>query len=75
MSSDQVGQTKNIPPNIHQSYKRILNNNPKVRLTVASFIEQGRRSGGFFETPLIRLSDGVENLGLKSDEERGELLR
>ncbi|MCJ1355380.1 MAG: hypothetical protein MMC33_005371 [Icmadophila ericetorum] len=74
LSSDQVGQTKNIPPNIHQSYKRILNNNPKVRLTVASFIEQGRRSGGFFETPLIRLSDGVENLGLKSDEERGELL-
>ena len=69
------GQTTNVPPNMHQAYKRLLNANPKARLSVSAFLEQGRRSGGFFETPLIRLSEGVENMGLKSDEERAELLR
>ena len=68
-------QTKNIPPSMQQPYKRLLNANPKARLSVAHFLEQGKRSGGFFETPLIRLSEGVENMGLKSDEERAELLR
>ena len=72
---DQVGQTKNIPPSIDQSYKRLLNANPKARLTVSHFLEQGRRSGGFFETPLIHLSEGVESLGLKSDAERADLLK
>jgi len=75
ISIDRIGQTTNIPPSIHQSYKRLLNANPKARLTVSHFLEQGRRSGGFFETPLIRLSEGIENLGLKSDNERAELLR
>ncbi|MCJ1243442.1 hypothetical protein MMC30_000639 [Trapelia coarctata] len=74
INTDRIGQTTNIPPSIHQSYKRLLNTNPKARLTVSHFLEQGRRSGGFFETPLIRLSEGVENLGLKSDNERAELL-
>lgn len=72
---DQIGQTKNIAPSMHQSYKRLLNANPKARLSIAHFREQGKRSGGFFETPLIKLSEGLESLGLKSDEERGELLR
>jgi SCY1-like protein 1 len=71
---DSVGQTENIPPSMHQQYKRLLNANPKTRLSTGNFLEQGRRSGGFFETPLIRLSEGIESLGLKSDAERAELL-
>ncbi|KAL8660050.1 MAG: hypothetical protein Q9226_000128 [Calogaya cf. arnoldii] len=59
---------------MHQSYKRLLNQNPKARLSVSHFREQGRRSGGFFDTPLIKLSEGIESLGLKSDGERGEFL-
>ena len=74
-SMDQAGQTKNIPPSMHQPYKRLLNANPKARLSVSHFLEQGKRSGGFFESPLIRLSEGVENIGLMSDGEREELLR
>lgn len=75
ISSDQIGQTKNVPPSMHQSYKRLLNANPKARLSVAHFRDQGRRSGGFFETPLIKLSEGLEHLGLKSDNERDDFLR
>ena len=73
--SDHVAQTTNIPSSIQQSYKRLLNANPKVRLTISHFLEQGRRNGCFFETPLIRLSEGIESLGLKSEGERAELLR
>lgn len=74
MGSDQAGQTKNIPPSMQQSYKRLTNANPKVRLTTAQFLEQGQRNGGFFETPLIQLTEGIDNLGLKSNEEREEFL-
>ena len=73
--NDQIGQTKNIPPTMHQGYKRLLNLNPKVRLSTSHFLEQGRRRGSFFDTTLIRLSEGVESLGLKSDEERATILR
>jgi len=74
MGADQAGQTKNVPPSMHPSYKRLLNPNPKLRLSIAHFLEQGGRSGGFFETPLIRLTEGIENLGLKSEGEREEFL-
>ena len=72
--SNEVGNATNIPSTMQQSYKRLLNSNPKARLSVAHFLEQGRRSDGFFETPLIRLSEGVESLGLKDESERAELL-
>ena len=75
VNHDSIGQTKNIPPSMHQSYKRLLQQNPKTRLSATHFREQGRRSGGFFETPLIKLSEGIESLGLKSDGEREEFLK
>src|SRR5947207_1486404 len=73
--SDQAGQTTNVPPSMHQSYKRLMNSNPKLRLSVAHFLEQGQRSGGFFMTPLIRMTQDVESLGLKTDEEREAFVR
>ncbi|CAG8982424.1 hypothetical protein HYALB_00007103 [Hymenoscyphus albidus] len=74
MGGDQAGQTKNVPPSMHSSYKRLVNANPKARVTVANFLDQGRRNGGFFETPLIKLTESVDNLGMKSEEEREEFL-
>lgn len=75
ISSDSIGQTDNIPPSMHQSYKRLLNHNAKSRLSVSHLRGQGRRSGGFFETPLITLSEGIESLGLKSEDDRNDFLR
>lgn len=72
--SDQLGQMKSIPPSMHQSYKRLLNPNPKARMSVSQFLDQGRRLGGFFQTPLIQVTEDIENLGLKADAERDELL-
>ena len=68
--ADQLSQLKTIPPSMQQSYKRLINANPKVRLSPGHFLEQGKRSGGFFETPLIRLTQDVESLGLKNEGER-----
>ena len=72
---DQAGQTKNIPPGMQSSYKRLTNANPKARLSVAHFLEQGRRNGAFFDSPLIKLTDGIENLGVKTEGEREAFLR
>ena len=74
INTDQIGLIKGVPSNMQQSYKRLLNPNPKARLSVSHFRDQGTRSGGFFETPLIKLSEGIESLGLKSDGERTEFL-
>jgi SCY1-like protein 1 len=75
LGTDQLSQPKSVPPTMQQSYKRLINANPKARVSVSQFLEQGQRSGGFFETPLIHLTDGIENLGLKSDSEREDFLR
>ncbi|KAH8425769.1 COPI-interacting protein CEX1 [Aspergillus melleus] len=71
---DQVGKTTNIPPTMHQSYKRLCTANPKLRLSPAHFVEQGKKTGGFFQTPLIRLTDDIESLGLKTEAEREEFI-
>jgi SCY1-like protein 1 len=73
--ADQIGSTKNIPLQMHNSYKRLTIATPKTRLSVAHFFEQGTRNGGFFDTALIQLTEGIENLGLKTDAEREEFLR
>jgi len=59
---------------MHSTYKRLVNANPKSRLSVAHFLEQGQRRGSFFDTPLIKLTEGVDNLGVKSETEREAFL-
>ena len=72
---DQVGRTTNIPPKMQQSYKRLCAANPKLRLSPAHFVEQGKKEGGFFQTPLIRLTEDMANLGLKTEAERDEFIK
>lgn len=73
-ASDQIGSTKNIPLNMQNSYKRLTHAAPKMRLSVGHFLEQGTRSGSFFDTPLIELADGIDNIGLKSPDEKEAFL-
>ncbi|KAF9738608.1 hypothetical protein PMIN03_006513 [Paraphaeosphaeria minitans] len=72
--SDQLGQMKSIPPTLQQAYKRLLNPNPKSRMSVGQFLDQGKRIGGFFQTPLIQVTEDIESIGLKSEDERNEVL-
>ncbi|KAF4982886.1 hypothetical protein FZEAL_1582 [Fusarium zealandicum] len=71
---DQAGQTKSIPPSMHSSYKRLCNANPKARITVGAFLDQGNRSGSFFDSSLIKLTEGIDNLDIKTPDEREEFL-
>jgi len=75
MGTDQLSQPKSIPPSMQQSYKRLIAANPKARISVAQFLEQGQRNGGFFQTPLIHLTEGIESLGLKDESEREDFLK
>ncbi|KAJ4294535.1 Nuclear aminoacylation-dependent tRNA export pathway component [Kalmusia sp. IMI 367209] len=72
--SDQLSQMKSIPPSMQQAYKRLLNPNPKSRMSVGQFLDQGKRIGGFFQTPLIQVTEDIESLGLKAEDERNEVL-
>lgn len=72
---DQVGRTTNIPPSMQQSYKRLCTANPKLRLSAGHFVEQGKKHGGFFQTPLIRMTEDIDSLGLKSDAEREQFIK
>lgn len=73
--TDQIGSIKNIPTNMQNSYKRLTHAAPKMRLSIAHFLDQGTRNGGFFDTPLIQLTDGIDNMGLKSASEKDSLFR
>ncbi|QDS76353.1 hypothetical protein FKW77_003079 [Venturia effusa] len=73
-SADQLSQPKLVPPKMQQSYKRLINANPKPRISVSAFLDIGRRSDGFFDTPLIHLTEDIDNLGLKSENEKQEFL-
>lgn len=74
-TADQLAQSRNIPANMTQAYKRLTNNNPKLRLSAGHLVEQGKKQGGFFQTPLISITEGADSLGLKSEEERDEFLQ
>ena len=71
----QPNELKGLPPSMQQTYKRLINPNPKMRPSVSSFLDQGRKSGGYFQTPLIHITESMESLGLKSEGEREEFLR
>jgi SCY1-like protein 1 len=71
---DNAGQTRGVPPTMHSSYKRLCNANPKARISVSAFLDQGSRRDAFFDTPLIKLTEGIDNLGIKSEEEREQFL-
>jgi SCY1-like protein 1 len=73
-SGDQT-KTTNIPPSMQQSYKRLGNPNPKLRVSPANFVEQGKKIGGFFQTTLIKLTDDIESLGLKDEAERDAFIK
>ena len=72
---NELSNVSKIPKTMQQSYKRLINANPKMRISVGNFLDQGRRNGGFFQTPLIRLTEGIDSLGVKTEAERDEFLR
>ncbi|RKF83702.1 N-terminal kinase-like protein [Golovinomyces cichoracearum] len=70
----QAAHTTKIPASMQASYRRLMNDNPKARISVGDFFDQGSRKGGYFVTPLIKLTETIEQLGMKSEQEKEEFL-
>jgi len=71
----QAPDIARVSANLLPMVRRLLSPNPKLRPSVGIFLEQGRKTGGYFQTPLISFSENIDNLGLKSDAEREQFLR
>jgi len=70
-----------IPPPVWSSFKKLLNPNPKGRLTPKALLDVGvaeslGENGGFFKgNKLFKICEGLGNFGLMADGERAALLR
>ena len=66
----------NIPNAIFPLYKKLVNPNPKGRLTPKSFLEIGMSDSGFFAgNRLVKVCSGLDNFALASESEKMTLLR
>ncbi|EPS93604.1 hypothetical protein FOMPIDRAFT_1153884, partial [Fomitopsis schrenkii] len=70
-----------IPHSLFGCYKRLLNPNPKARLTPKNFLElgmaevTGESSGFFANNRLVKVCAGLDNLSLGSESEKASLLK
>lgn len=70
-----------IPSSIFSSFKRLLNPNPKVRLSPVAFLEAGMSTTGgdghafFANNKFVKLCSGLDQFSLSSEAEKTNLLR
>ncbi|KAK7057436.1 kinase domain-containing protein [Favolaschia claudopus] len=65
-----------IPNSIFPSFKKLLNPNPKGRLTAKGFLAIGMADTGFFaNNRLVKVCGGLDNFALSSEAEKNVLLR
>lgn len=65
-----------IPTSVFTAFKKLLNPNPKNRLSAKGFLELGMTDTGFFATNrLVKVCLGLDNFSLGSEAEKNSLLR
>lgn len=65
-----------IPTAIFPTFKKLLNPNPKGRLSAKAFLEMGMAGSGFFSNNrLVIVCAGLDNFALASEAEKNQLLR
>ncbi|KAJ7502830.1 armadillo-type protein [Mycena galericulata] len=65
-----------IPTSVFPSFKKLLNPNPKGRLTAKGFLAIGMADTGFFaNNRLVKVCLGLDNFALSSESEKNILLR
>jgi len=58
------------------SFKKLLNPNPKIRLSAKKFLESGMMDGGFFATNrLVQVCSSLDNFTLASEVDKNALLK
>ena len=51
-------------------YKQLVATNPKLRLSISSFIEDGLGPDGFFQNDLVQINLFLENMNIKEAKEK-----
>lgn len=65
-----------IPNSVFPHFKKLLNPNPKSRLTSKAFLELGMSDTGFFATNrLVKVCNGLDGFSVASEAEKSQLLR
>ncbi|KAH8108102.1 hypothetical protein BXZ70DRAFT_36637 [Cristinia sonorae] len=70
-----------IPVSVFPAYKKLLNPNPKARLTPKNFLDlgmaqtAGEGAGFFVSNKLVKVCAGLDNFNLASESEKSILLR
>jgi len=66
----------NIPISLFNTYKKLLNPNPKSRLNSKGFLDLGMAETGFFATNrLVKVCLGLENFSIESEADKNTLLK
>ncbi|CAI2178464.1 8859_t:CDS:10 [Funneliformis geosporum] len=69
-STKQLDNINLIPQNMRDLYSQLVATNPKQRLSISSFIEDGLRPGGFFQNDLVQINLFLENMNIKESREK-----
>jgi SCY1-like protein 1 len=64
-----------IPKPLFALWKRMLNPNPRTRLTTSAFVTEAEASGFWADNPITQLVTALEGFELKSEGEKLGLLR
>lgn len=64
-----------IPKSLFPLWKRMLNPNPRTRLTTANFVSEAEATGFWASNPITQLVQGLEGFELKSEGDKLGLLR
>ncbi|ORX90168.1 ARM repeat-containing protein [Basidiobolus meristosporus CBS 931.73] len=67
---EQIYQRGSIPMNLFNQYKSLLAPEPRGRLSLASFIDGGLMSNGYFQNELIQINLFLENFAVKEASEK-----
>ncbi|KAJ7647578.1 armadillo-type protein [Roridomyces roridus] len=72
----QPSSRGSIPNSVFPSFKKLLNPNPRGRLTAKGFLAIGLADTGFFaNNRLVKVCLGLDNFALSSESEKNMLLR
>ncbi|KAH7908980.1 hypothetical protein BJ138DRAFT_1067846 [Hygrophoropsis aurantiaca] len=67
-----------IPTSVFPSFKKLLNPNPKARMTPKTFLENGMAESGdgfFVKNRLVKVCAGLDNFSLAGEAEKSSFLR
>jgi SCY1-like protein 1 len=70
-----------IPTSVFPSYKKLLNPNPRARMSTQAFLDVGmsqtggNESGFYVNNPLVKVCQGLDNFNLANDAEKANFLR